>query len=257
MEQNPISGVGLGVQPWPKRPSIMIPPLSNCPEGAESSFQMCKKPYLMNHGNSGIGGSVTKTYFQSSGAKSTPPMAKDDTTHDKQTQNPPPQSLGGVASGSSADENGSVQAEIVDGVQVRLGRNIDPNIDPKKLKRIISNRVSAQKSRMKKIQYVTDLERRLKALESQIALLSPQVEIYKNQQLEIEENKEELQKMRQLLSQLQQQQMHAQARMFNWETGMEQMEYPNFNQSSVGPMVSVNLNQGKTNSNLDNKEFLM
>jgi len=38
---------------------------------------------------------------------------------------------------------------------------------------------------------------------------------------------------------------------------MEQMEYPNFNQSSVGPMVSVNLNQGKTNSNLDNKEFLM
>ena len=135
MEQKPISGVGLGVQPWPKRPSIMIPPLSNCPEGAESSFHMSKKPYLMNHGNSGIGGSVTKTYFQSSGAKSTPPMAKDDTTHDKQTQNPPPQSLGGVASGSSADENGSVQAEIVDGVQVRLGRNIDPNIDPKKLKR--------------------------------------------------------------------------------------------------------------------------
>ena len=89
----------------------------------------------MNHGNSGIGSSVTKTYFQSPGAKSTPPMAKDDTTHDKQTQNPPPQSLGGVASGSSTDENGSVQAEIVDGVQVRLGRNIDPNIDPKKLKR--------------------------------------------------------------------------------------------------------------------------
>ena len=63
--------------------------------------------------------------------------------------------------------------------------------------------------------------------------------------------------MRQLLLQLQQQQMNAQARMFNWETGMELMEYPNFNQSSVGPMVSVNLNQGKTNSNLDNKEYIM
>ena len=75
--------------------------------------------------------------------------------------------------------------------------------------------------------------------------------------MEIEENKEELQKMRQLLLQLHQQQRHAQARMFNWETGKEQMEYPNFNQPSVGPMVSVNLNQGKTNSNLDNKEFLM
>ncbi|KAL4610097.1 hypothetical protein ACB092_08G027600 [Castanea dentata] len=30
---------------------------------------------------------------------------------------------------------------------------------------------------------------------------------------------------------------------------MEQMEYPNFNQSSVGPMVSVNLNQDQNGEN--------
>ncbi|WCJ34770.1 Basic leucine zipper 19 [Euphorbia peplus] len=63
------------------------------------------------------------------------------------------------------------------------------NMDPRKLRRIISNRVSAQKSRMKKIQYVSEMEKKAKALEATIAVLRPQVVMYRNKQqlLEMEQ----------------------------------------------------------------------
>lgn len=60
---------------------------------------------------------------------------------------------------------------------------------------------------------------------------------------EIEEYKAELVKLREM--QLNQQpQMHAQARMYNWETGTEQMVYPNFNQSGMPQMIYMNSDKG-------------
>ncbi len=130
------NGFGFGAQPhlWPKRPSAMLPP-SNRPLGsAAASFEVREYPYLMNNhdDHSGAGSSGTKTYFQLSDPKSTHPMAEDDAN--KNTQNPSPTSLGD-AIGSGAVEDNSVQAENLYGNQLRLGRNIDPNMDPKKLKR--------------------------------------------------------------------------------------------------------------------------
>ncbi|XP_050217685.2 basic leucine zipper 34 [Mercurialis annua] len=64
-----------------------------------------------------------------------------------------------------------------------LKQNELPSVaDPKKLKRIISNRVSAQKSRMKKLHYVSEMEAKVKALEAEIAVLQPQVLMFTTQQ---------------------------------------------------------------------------
>ncbi|CAL8998940.1 unnamed protein product [Prunus brigantina] len=165
---------------------------------------------------------------------------------------------GGKNRSSDSDDdhaNGKAKTVTVDGVQVKLGKNADAEaLDPKKLKRIISNRASAQKSRLKKLQYIAEMERKAKALEAQIAFLAPQVEFYThhkhylqmeqkalNQQIaayakdklmkdaEIEANKKEVARLREL--QLSQQKARLQAnanessRLMNWEQArlMEQM----------------------------------
>ncbi|KZV25752.1 basic leucine zipper 61-like [Dorcoceras hygrometricum] len=52
-----------------------------------------------------------------------------------------------------------------------------PNIDLKKIRRTISNRLSAQRSRTKMTNYTSDLEKRVNDLEELISdILSPQVE---------------------------------------------------------------------------------
>ncbi|XP_022964864.1 basic leucine zipper 19-like isoform X1 [Cucurbita moschata] len=145
------------------------------------------------------------------------------------------------------------------------GRNIDPNMDPRKLKRIMSNRVSAQKSRLKKVQYVADMERKLKALEAHIAVLSPQVELFRNQQhvlqmeqkrlnqkilncsrnkliqdAEIEENKAEVNRLRELQMK-QQQQSEGNA----WDNNAFQMPPPELQASELSNLVSPRPNQAE------------
>lgn len=67
---------------------------------------------------------------------------------------------------------------------------------------------------------------------------------------EIDERKAEMNRLRQLhFNQQQQQQMYAQPRMLNWETGSEQMGHANLNQSRVGEGVYMNSNQGNISSN--------
>ncbi|XP_010535364.1 PREDICTED: transcription factor HY5 isoform X2 [Tarenaya hassleriana] len=100
---------------------------------------------------------------------------------------PPPQPSDSnltVLVDSSADDGGEssgpkklgfINYEVEPGLTIRLRHNIDYDMDPRKLKRVISNRVSAQKSRIKKLQYVADLEKKHKELEMQVAVLRPQV----------------------------------------------------------------------------------
>eukprot|EP01018_Ginkgo_biloba_P000926 Gb_07087 [translate_table: standard] len=54
-------------------------------------------------------------------------------------------------------------------------RELDPNIDPKRVKRILANRQSAQRSRVRKLQYISELERSVNALQTEVSTLSPQV----------------------------------------------------------------------------------
>ncbi|XP_042477551.1 basic leucine zipper 6-like [Macadamia integrifolia] len=63
-------------------------------------------------------------------------------------------------------------------IDYKLNRKIDPKVDPKKKKRILSNRISAQKYRMRKVEYVAQLEQRVNALQTEVALLISQVSKY-------------------------------------------------------------------------------
>ncbi|XP_040993885.1 bZIP transcription factor 30-like [Juglans microcarpa x Juglans regia] len=271
-----------GVTPiWPKRSIETMPPFSptfppNLSLGSNGSFQVWKKPAILtNHGCHNIGSSSeTKSFFRPPAASSSlAPKGDDD--RNKKTQNASLSSDDAIAVNIVASASDPSKAETLNGtVRIRWGKNLNPNMEPKKMKRIISNRVSAQKSRMKKLQYVTDMERKVKALEAQIAVLSPQVALYKNQQCllqmeqrslnqqmlhfntnkilrdaEIEENKTEVNRLRQLhLSQKQQQIQATQTSFLNWETvGIEQMVYPNLNQRRMREMVYANSTQAQNN----------
>uniref|UniRef100_A0A453EEW1 BZIP domain-containing protein n=1 Tax=Aegilops tauschii subsp. strangulata TaxID=200361 RepID=A0A453EEW1_AEGTS len=48
-------------------------------------------------------------------------------------------------------------------------------VDPKRVKRIIANRQSAQRSRVRKLHYISELERSVTSLQTEVSALSPRV----------------------------------------------------------------------------------
>ncbi|XP_015069614.2 basic leucine zipper 34-like [Solanum pennellii] len=69
---------------------------------------------------------------------------------------------------------------------------VDPNVNMKKLRRTISNRLSAQRTRMRKIEYTDGLKKEAKNLEETIAFVGRKIENEK-------ENKKKLQLENQIL----------------------------------------------------------
>ncbi|XP_065864521.1 basic leucine zipper 34-like isoform X2 [Euphorbia lathyris] len=62
--------------------------------------------------------------------------------------------------------------------------NGDPVItDPKRVKRILANRQSAQRSRVRKLQYISELERSVTTLQTEVSALSPRVAYLDHQRL--------------------------------------------------------------------------
>ena len=55
--------------------------------------------------------------------------------------------------------------------------------DPKRVKRILANRQSAQRSRVRKLQYISELERNITSLQAEVSLLSPRVAFFDHQRL--------------------------------------------------------------------------
>ncbi|XVE86383.1 hypothetical protein DITRI_Ditri18aG0030600 [Diplodiscus trichospermus] len=55
--------------------------------------------------------------------------------------------------------------------------------DPKRVKRILANRQSAQRSRVRKLQYISELERSVTSLQAEVSVLSPQVAFLDHQRL--------------------------------------------------------------------------
>ncbi|XP_040990000.1 basic leucine zipper 61-like [Juglans microcarpa x Juglans regia] len=59
----------------------------------------------------------------------------------------------------------------------------DSNVDPKRVKRILANRQSAQRSRVRKLQYISELERSVTTLQTEVSSLSPRVAFLDHQRL--------------------------------------------------------------------------
>ncbi|XP_020527795.1 basic leucine zipper 61 isoform X1 [Amborella trichopoda] len=55
------------------------------------------------------------------------------------------------------------------------GSAVEPNLDPRRVRRILANRQSAQRSRIRKLQYISDLERTVASLQTEVSTLSPRV----------------------------------------------------------------------------------
>ncbi|XP_055823645.1 basic leucine zipper 61-like [Solanum dulcamara] len=56
-------------------------------------------------------------------------------------------------------------------------------VDPKRIKRILANRQSAQRSRVRKLQYISELERSVTTLQAEVSVLSPRVAFLDHQRL--------------------------------------------------------------------------
>ncbi|XP_022140659.1 basic leucine zipper 34-like isoform X2 [Momordica charantia] len=59
----------------------------------------------------------------------------------------------------------------------------DRIFDPKRVKRILANRQSARRSRVRKLQYITELERSVTSLQAEVSMLSPRVAFLDQQRL--------------------------------------------------------------------------
>ncbi|XP_052178641.1 basic leucine zipper 61-like [Diospyros lotus] len=59
----------------------------------------------------------------------------------------------------------------------------DKIADPKRIKRILANRQSAQRSRVRKLQYISELERSVTSLQAEVSVLSPRVAFLDHQRL--------------------------------------------------------------------------
>ncbi|KAG6419469.1 hypothetical protein SASPL_121691 [Salvia splendens] len=55
--------------------------------------------------------------------------------------------------------------------------------DPKRIKRILANRQSAQRSRVRKLHYISELERSVSSLQAEVSVLSPRVAYLDHQRL--------------------------------------------------------------------------
>ncbi|XP_057764431.1 basic leucine zipper 2 [Salvia miltiorrhiza] len=82
--------------------------------------------------------------------------------------------------------------------ELKHGRKLDPRMDRKKLRRTVSNRLSAQRSRVKKAQYIHDMERRVTELEDTITVLTLRVERFKEKRRLLQLQNEALERLVQI-----------------------------------------------------------
>ncbi|RCV25217.1 hypothetical protein SETIT_5G148300v2 [Setaria italica] len=93
-----------------------------------------------------------------------------------------------VASSSSPSDHNSINDEKTDRGETEEaqskchGDDAAPGqpasaaaVDPKRVKRILANRQSAQRSRVRKLQYISELERSVTSLQTEVSALSPRV----------------------------------------------------------------------------------
>ncbi|KAK9065952.1 hypothetical protein SSX86_015354 [Deinandra increscens subsp. villosa] len=89
----------------------------------------------------------------------------------------PPTQVSNVCSSSTAGAKSMSIAALDAAIEheIRMGR-LDPNMDKKHMRRIISNRYAAKKAHDRKVNKMIELENSKKDLEDTIAILRPRIE---------------------------------------------------------------------------------
>ncbi|KAK9050413.1 hypothetical protein SSX86_016664 [Deinandra increscens subsp. villosa] len=82
------------------------------------------------------------------------------------------------------EEESSWKSEALFNPHATIMENSSDKIfDPKRIKRILANRQSAQRSRVRKLQYISELERSVNSLQAEVSVLSPRVAYLDHQRL--------------------------------------------------------------------------
>ncbi|XP_057792408.1 basic leucine zipper 61-like [Salvia miltiorrhiza] len=82
------------------------------------------------------------------------------------------------------EDDGSCKSDGLNGLYATATDNSGERIaDPKRIKRILANRQSAQRSRVRKLQYISELERSVTSLQAEVSVLSPRVAYLDHQRL--------------------------------------------------------------------------
>ncbi|KAM7495063.1 hypothetical protein LguiB_029672 [Lonicera macranthoides] len=82
-----------------------------------------------------------------------------------------------------SEGGGEVQSSCGSDGQLTPNSSDDKIFDPKRIKRILANRQSAQRSRVRKLQYISELERSVNSLQTEVSVLSPRVAFLDHQRL--------------------------------------------------------------------------
>ncbi|XP_034687091.1 uncharacterized protein LOC117915601 [Vitis riparia] len=160
-------------------------------------------------------------------------------------------------------EEGEVQneTELVTEPQMNQGRSGDGDKDPKKLRRMLAKRQSAQRTRLRKRQYALELEGQVKALEIEVAiaptrikyfdrhnsslkmqssLIEQKISVYTDELVSKRAKYENLTLEREMLTQLymlQRQRRLQQSSMAPPDPGLQAMNNMNWNQPRAGQLV--------------------
>ncbi|KAG6409911.1 hypothetical protein SASPL_127953 [Salvia splendens] len=82
--------------------------------------------------------------------------------------------------------------------ELKHGRKLDPKMDTKKLRRTVSNRLSAQRSRVRKAQQIHDMESKVTELENTITMVRLRVESVKENRRVLQQQNEALERLVQI-----------------------------------------------------------
>ncbi|KAJ1377458.1 Basic-leucine zipper domain [Sesbania bispinosa] len=259
----------------PKRPKV-VKPFGH----SVSPFQPWQPSWMKDLGIAQESNSAGKPCLQLGNSNS--PVEQDEnkmtienSTPESDHTDKSPINGGGATSGVGDDgKAGQTDKDQTDPLAPGSGCNTQPEMDPKRLERIIANRASAQRSRMRKIEYVAGLEEKAKTYQNKINHLHPQIVACKHrqqllqieqhklklemaiyekerilQEVEIEKNKQDIKRLNELHKQVEtearEKMLNRSAHpMLNRSAVVQLMSNPNMNPFGLGPQFFLNSYQG-------------
>ncbi|RLN22304.1 basic leucine zipper 6-like [Panicum miliaceum] len=130
-------------------------------DGAAGEFDRLDDDRLMSMFPDEAGGGLSSAPGSENGGSS------DDSDGDKRG--------GGANNGCDDERSEAADAQAPASGQAAAAASTELIRDPKRVKRILANRQSAQRSRVRKLQYISELERSVTTLQNEVSVLSPRV----------------------------------------------------------------------------------
>ncbi|KAL6554187.1 hypothetical protein OROMI_019860 [Orobanche minor] len=124
----------------------------------------------------------SESHPSSAGNPSTP---SDQNSDNDEKKNPPRESRRVQMKNEPGEVDSSCQPALDIPAPAKFSGYVsgDNIVDPKRIKRILANRQSAQRSRVRKLQYISELERSVTTLQTEVSALSPRVAFLDHQRL--------------------------------------------------------------------------